>query len=203
MPGAVSRDVQVDWKVHKRINQTHRSATAPKARLACKWMGRESHLYYSGDVLVEERCGPCLDVEVDTADGRAASRNAPCMLRHGKRRHRLVPRTLGADANYHPGALLVEVEQHGTVLHVPLKAKKIRVRSEAAQARRRAKRRMRVVGYRISQRVRKRCKQIIGWGKTVAGPARRKFIGHVRIENSALVCGAACNLLRMSRLASS
>ncbi len=59
---------------------------------------------------------------------------------------------------------------------------------------------MKTLGYRISQRVRKRCEQIIGWGKTVAGLARTKFIGHVRIENSALMCGAAYNLLRMSRL---
>ena len=59
---------------------------------------------------------------------------------------------------------------------------------------------MKSVGYRLSQRVRKRAEQICGWGKTVAGLARTRFIGHVRIENSALIVGSAYNLLRMTRL---
>lgn len=59
---------------------------------------------------------------------------------------------------------------------------------------------MKTVGYRLSQRVRKRVEQIIGWGKTVAGLARSRFVGHERIENSALIAGAAYNLLRMTKL---
>jgi len=59
--------------------------------------------------------------------------------------------------------------------------------SPESHARRRARRRMQTVGYRLSQRVRKRCEQIIGWGKTVAGLARTRFVGLVRIEK----CGAA------------
>lgn len=51
---------------------------------------------------------------------------------------------------------------------------------------------------RLSQRVRKRVEQIIGWVKTTAGLARH--IGHVRIENAALMAGAAYNLLRMVKL---
>ena len=196
------RDVLVDWKGQKRSNQTHRSTTDPDARLARKGLGRESHLCHSGHVLMENRHGLCLDVTVDTADGRAEPRNALRMLHHVKRRHDLVPKTLGADANYHPGPFLLAVEEHGTTPHVPIKAKKIRGRNKQAQARRRAKMRMKTLGHLISQRIRKRCEQIIGWSKTVAGLARTKFIGHVRIENSALMCGAAYNLLRMSRLAS-
>lgn len=194
------RDVLVDWKGQKRSNKTHRSTSDPEARLARKGFGRESHLCHSGHVLMENRCGLCLDVTVDTADGRAEPRNALRMLRHVERRHHLVPETLGADANYHPGPFLLAVEQHGTTPHVPIKAKKIRGQSQEAQARRRAKTRMKTLGHRISQRVRKRCEQIIGWAKTVAGLSRTKFIGHVRIENSALMCGAAYNLLRMSKL---
>ncbi len=194
------RDELVDWKGQKRSNQTHRSTTDPEARLARKGLGRESHLCHSGHVLMENRHGLCMNITVDTADGRAEPRNALRMVRHVERRHHLVPETLGADANYHPGWFLVALEEHGTTPHVPIKAKKIRGQSQEAQARRRAKIRMKTLGYRISQRVRKRCEQIIGWGKTVAGLARTKFIGHVRIENSALMCGAAYNLLRMSRL---
>jgi hypothetical protein len=59
---------------------------------------------------------------------------------------------------------------------------------------------MNTAGYRLSQRVRKRAEQIFGWGKTVAGLARTRFIGHERVESSALITGAAYNLLRMTRL---
>ena len=56
------------------------------------------------------------------------------------------------------------------------------------------------VGYELSQRVRKRVEQVIGWAKTVAGQARTRFVGRVRIEMDAMVAGAAYNLLRMTRL---
>jgi transposase len=198
--GAGSRDESVDWRGEKRSNATHRSTTDPEARLARKGNGREAHLCHSGHVMMDNRSGLCLNITVDTADGHAERRNALRMLKHVKQRHHLVPRTAGMDMGYKPGEFLLEVEQHGTTPHVPMPDEPIKGNSRAAQARRRAKRRMQTVGYRLSQRVRKRCEQIIGWGKTVAGLARTRFIGHDRIENSALMAGAAYNLLRMTRL---
>lgn len=59
---------------------------------------------------------------------------------------------------------------------------------------------MRQVGYAISQRVRKRVEQVIGWNKTVAGLARTRFIGHARVAMDVLMSVAAYNLLRMTRL---
>lgn len=199
-PDAGSRDVSVDWRGQKRSNATHRSTTDAEARLARKGNGRESHLCHSGHVMMENRSGLCLGLTVDTADGHAQRRNALRMLRHVERRHGLVPRTTGMDAGYKAGEFLADVQEHGSVPHVPIPPDPIRGDSPGAEARRRARRRMKTVGYRLSQRVRKRCEQIIGWGKTVAGLARTRFIGHVRIENSALIAGAAYNLLRMTKL---
>jgi transposase len=199
-PGAGGRDASVDWRGQKRSNATHRSTTDPDARLARKGNGKESHLCHSAHVLMENRSGLCLAVTVDRADGHAERRNALRMLRHLRRRHRLAPRTAGLDAGYKAGEFLVEMEAHGVTPHVPIPDDPIRGDSPAAGARRRARRRMSTVGYRLSQRVRKRAEQIIGWGKTVAGLARTRFLGHVRIENSALIAGAAYNLLRMTRL---
>jgi hypothetical protein len=76
----------------------------------------------------------------------------------------------------------------------------VRAKDERGRARKRAKRRIGQVGYKISQRVRKRIEQVIGWTKTVAGQARTRFIGRPRIEMDALIAGAAYNLLRMTRL---
>lgn len=197
---AGARDASVNWRGERRSNATHRSATDPEARLARKGHGKEAHLCHSGHVLMDNRSGLCLAVTVDGFDGHAERRNALRMLRHVERRHGLVPRTIGMDAGYKGGEFLVEVEAHGSVPHVPIPDDPIQGESPGAEARRRARRRMRTVGYGLSQRVRKRCEQIIGWGKTVAGLARTRFIGHVRIENSALIVGAAYNLLRMTKL---
>jgi hypothetical protein len=59
---------------------------------------------------------------------------------------------------------------------------------------------MRNAGYELSQRIRKRAEQILGWGKTFGGLARTRFIGHERIENGALIVGAAYNIIRMTKL---
>lgn len=198
--GTAGRDTAVDWRGQKRSNATHRSTTDPDARLARKGNGKESHLCHSGHVMMENRSGLCLAVTVDTADGHAERRNALRMLRHVERRHGLVPRTTGMDAGYKAGEFLCAIEAHGSTPHVPIPDDPIRGDTPEAHARRRARRRMSTVGYRLSQRVRKRVEQIIGWGKTVAGLARTRFIGHERIESSALIAGAAYNLLRMTRL---
>lgn len=198
--GSSSRDVSVSWRGERRRNATHRSTTDPESRLARKGNGREAHLCHSGHVMMENRSGLCLSITVDCADGHAERRNALRMLRHVHKRHGLVPRTVGMDEGYKPGEFLLKVERHGSIPHVPQPHAPIKDHSPAGDARRRAKRRMKTVGYRLSQRVRKRCEQIIGWSKTVAGLARTRFIGHERIESSALLCAAAYNLLRMTKL---
>jgi hypothetical protein len=101
------------------------------------------------------------------------------------------------------GEFLDELEdKYQTKPHVPIRKGKIKATDEAGQARRRARRRMKTTGYAISQRIRKRVEQIIGWGKTVGHLARTRFLGHQRIEMEALLTGAAYNLLRMTRLRS-
>lgn len=194
------RDALVNWRGERRSNATHRSTTDPEARLYKKGNGGEAHLCHSGHVMMENRSGLCLSITVDRADGHAERRNALRMLRHAERRHGLVPRTIGMDAGYRAGEFLCAIEAHGSTPHTPMGDDVIRGDSPRADARRRARRRMKTDGYRLSQRVRKRVEQIIGWAKTVAGLARTRFIGHERIENSALIAGAAYNMLRMTRL---
>ncbi|MFG0283159.1 MAG: IS5 family transposase [Phycisphaerales bacterium JB039] len=198
--GGGGRDIPVDWRGQKRSNATHRSTTDPQARLARKGGGKESHLCHTGHITMENRSGLCLAVAVDGFDGHAERRNALRMLRHIERRHGMIPRTVGMDAGYQAGAFLMRVEQRGIVPHVPMPVEPARGDDVESRARRRAQRRRRTIGYRLSQRKRKRVEQIIGWAKTSAGLARTRFVGHRRIENSLLMAGAAYNLLRMTRL---
>ncbi len=198
--GSASRDESVDWRGDRRTNETHRSTTDPEARFARKGNGKEAHLSHSMHVLMENRSGLCLDVRMDAADGKAERRSALAMLGRFKRRHGLSPATLGADAGYDDGAFLRELEKSGITPHVAMKRGRAKAKDEKGDARRRAARRVGQVGYELSQRVRKRVEQVIGWTKTVAGQARTRFVGRARIEMDAMVAGAAYNLLRMTRL---
>lgn len=196
-----SRDASVDWRGERRTNETHRSRVDPDARFARKGDGKEAHLCHSMHVLMENRSGLCLNVCMDAADGKAERRAALSMLARFRRRHGRCPRTLGADAGYDDGAFLSAIEAQGIVPHAPTKKGPITARDERGDARRRARKRMGQVGYALSQRVRKRVEQVIGWCKTVAGMARARFVPRARIEMDALVSCAAYNLIRMAKLA--
>ncbi len=199
--GEGGRDTLRDWHGQKRSNDTHRSTTDPDALLARKGNGKEAQLCHSGHVLMDNRNGLCLDVAIDHATGTAEREQALEMLARVRRRHKLRPRTVGFDAGYDDGEFLDELERrHKIKPHVPVRRGKIKATDAAGEARRRARRRSRTKGYAISQRIRKRVEQIIGWGKTVGHLARTRFLGHERIEMEALLTGAAYNLLRMTRL---
>lgn len=195
------RDQLVDWRGKRRSNATHRSKTDPEARLARKGWGKEAHLSHSGHLMMENRYGLCVAVAVDQADGHAERRCARKMVMHVHRRHGIEPLTVGLDAGYVDGEFLAELElERGIVPHVPIPDCPILADDEGGEARRRARRRRRTVGYRLSQRVRKRIEQIFGWAKTTGNLARTRFIGRERIELEAVMTGAAYNLIRMANL---
>lgn len=199
-PGG-GRDTLKDWKGQKLSNATHRSATDPDALLARKGNGREATLCHSGHVLMDNRSGLCLDVSVGYADGYAEREHAVEMLERLKRTHQLRPGTVGLDTGYDDGEFLEDLERKLKVTpHVPVRSGPLKADDAAGRARRRARRRMKTRGYALSQRIRKRVEQIIGWGKTTGRWLRTRFLGHERIQCEALVTGAAYNLLRMTRL---
>jgi len=195
------KDQWVDWRGQKRSNATHRSTTDPEARLARKGNGKEAQLSHSGHVLMENRNGLVLDVRVDKADGHPERRAARRMLGRVRRRHRLRPRTVGFDTGYDDGDFIRQIEKSGAAPHVPIRCGTIKAQDANGEARRRARSRMKTVGYGISQRVRKRVEQIMGWCKTTANLGRTRFVGRPKIQLEGWITAAAYNLLRMSHLA--
>ena len=191
----------VNFHHEKRSNKTHRSIVDPEARLARKGKGKPALLSHSAHVLMENRSGLCLDIAVDEANGYAERIQSAAMLDHVHRRHRLWPRTLGADAGYKDGAYLHALEQFGIDPHVPVGDGPIRGDDAASQARRRARYRGSTTAYGISQRIRKRVEEIFGWCKAVGGLARCRFVGRWKLKQQGEVTAAAYNLLRMARLA--
>lgn len=86
----------VNFRGHKRSNSTHESKTDADARLMRKGRGKEAKLCYSAHVLMENRNGFVVDIEVAHATGTAEREQALAML------GRLGPKakTVGADRAY-------------------------------------------------------------------------------------------------------
>lgn len=61
----------VNFHGEKRRNETHESTTDPEARLARKSGGRESKLAFCGNVMIENRNGLVVDVELLPPSGTA------------------------------------------------------------------------------------------------------------------------------------
>jgi transposase len=191
----------VNFRGEKRSNRTHRSLTDPEARLARKSKGVGSQLAHTAHVLMENRNGLVVDVSVSEANGRAERTEALTMVRRARKRHRLKPKTLGADKGYAAGAFLNELESKEKIVPmIPIPKGAIRAAGPEAEARRRARRRQRTKGYQTSQRIRKRVEETFGWTKTIGGLRRSRHVGRWKIGQQALIVNAAYNLLRMARL---
>jgi transposase len=180
----------VNFHGEKRSNETHESTTDPEAKLARKG-GKESKLSYSGNVLMENRSGLCVDVRVAPATGYAERDEALEMLRRLRRRG-YAPKTLAADKGYCIGDFPQKVLDLGIKPHLAVPAN--------APASSPARRFVRSKGYKVSQVIRKRVEEIFGWGKSIAGLRRTKLKGRRRTWDGSYLIMAAYNLTRMIRL---
>lgn len=70
-PSDGGRNPAVDFRGEQRANDTHASRTDPEARLARKGPGREAKLCFTGHVLMENRHGLVVDVQITQASGTA------------------------------------------------------------------------------------------------------------------------------------
>ncbi len=200
-PGESGSNPSVDFRGTRRSNETHASTTDSEARLAKKSPGGGAQLGHSGHVLMENRHGLCLDIRVARADGYAERKMAKKMLRRFRRRHRLVPETLGGDAGYEAGEFLRTIEEDLDITpQVPITAERVVAPNADGDARRRMLRRMKTLGYQISQKARKKVEQIFGWLKQPGGLRKVRHVGRWKIQQVAYLWGAAYNLLRMAKL---
>lgn len=181
----------VDFHGEPRSNATHESTTDPEARLARKGAGKEAKLAFSGNALMENRNGLCLDIHIMSANGYAEREAALAMLsRQGRKR--IKPKTLGADKGYHTKDFIARLRKRGVIPHV--------ARIENRQTPGLDARTTRHDSYVLSQRKRKRIEEIFGWMKTVGGLRKTRVKGIARTQQLAHLAGAAYNLLRISRL---
>ena len=183
---AGNRDV--DFRGQKRSNATHQSTTDPEARLRKKASGHEAKLSFALHALMENRHGLYVDLRLTPSVGVTESEAALEMLRE-----RPTARTVGADKGYHFGPFVHGCRQLGIAPHVAV-AKGRHIAGLDGRT-------TRTSGYQVSQRIRKQIEEGFGWMKTVGGFRKTRFKGIGRTQLCAYFVGAACNLVRMARLA--
>jgi transposase len=182
------RNAQVNFKGEQRSNDTHASTTDADARLYKKAQGDKSRLCHMGHILMENRNGLIVDVEVTKASGTAEREAALAML--GRRSNQRKRVTVGADKGYDCKAFVKGCRRLKVTPHVAAKDQHSAIDGRT----------QRHEGYKASLKVRKRIEEAFGWMKTVGGLAKTKLIGQAKLAGHALMCFAAYNLVRMGSI---
>ena len=189
--GLGGRNSEVDFRGHKRSNETHASTTDPDARLYRKSAGTGARLCYMGHVLMENRHGLVVDTETTRAAGFAERLTAVAMIddiaRPDGRRI-----TLGADRAYDTRDFVADLRDRCVTPHV---AQNTSGRRSAIDART-----TRHAGYDASQRIRKRIEEVFGWAKSAAGQGKTRYRGLARVRFAFTLTVAAYNLVRLPKL---
>lgn len=185
--GGGGRNPSVNFRGKPRKNDTHASRTDPNARLYRKAKGRPAQLCYIGHALMENRSGLIVDTRLTEANGRAERRAALEMIREIPAGPRL---TLGADAGYNTRGFVRDLRECHVTPHVAGKRRYSAIDTRTT----------RHEGYSLSQRARKRIEEFFGWGKTVGGLAKTRFIGPDKVGWELAFTALAYNLRRAPKL---
>lgn len=180
-----------DFKGQSRSNDTHESKTDPDSKLYRKGHGREAKLAYIGNVLMENRNGLVVDMNVVTASGTAETSAALDLVASALPTSHQI--TLGADKAYDTRGFVESARDLGITPHVA--QNQHARRSSAIDSRT-----TRHEGYGVSQRIRRRIESIFGWMKTVGGFRRTRYKGRAKTELYAHIAAAAFNLMRVAKM---
>jgi transposase len=180
----------VNFHGEKRSNQTHESKTDPDARLARKSGGQESKLAYCGNVMIENRNGLVVDVELLSPSGMAERDAAMLMAQRIEVTKRV---TIAADKAYDTKDFVAVMRDLKVTPHVAQNEK--RPGGSAID-----RRTTRHAGYQISQRKRKRIEEVFGWMKTVGILRKTRHRGVCKVGWIFTFTAAAYNLVRMRNL---
>ncbi len=184
----------IDFRGEKRRNDTHQSTTDPESVLYRKANGKEAKLCFGAHLLMENRHGLCADFTLHHPIAEPEPAAALKQLDEHRTLHPgVAPASIGADKNYHRKDFVNGCRQRDIAPHV---ACKHNVKVDGLDGRTTGKK-----SYTISQRIRKRVEEIIGWIKVIGGLRRSRYRGIERTQAFGYFVAATYNLLRMARLA--
>lgn len=185
----------VDWRGHRRSNQTHRSTTDPDARWAKKSTQEGAVPAYTVNGVMENRHRVLVGIGVERCQGPTAEHvGALGLFDRIRQRLGLQPTTVGADKGYFAQAFLEALDTRRVEPHVAVKA------AGRAPAHTRVREHQQDAGYQASQRARKKIEELWGEAKDQHGLRRfwRRTLDNVRQE--ALMIGWLLNLKRLAKL---
>lgn len=177
----------LDFKGESRRNDTHESTTDADAKLVRKGPGKEAKLCFGAHLAMENRHGLCVRFAVKPAVGVTETAAALEQLAELKA-NGFRPKSVGADKGYHNGEFIQGARQLGAVPHPALKQNQdpLHVRLTATHA--------------VSQLIRKRIEELIGWCKTTGNFRKSRYRGVERTHAQGQYVAIACNLVRMAKL---
>jgi transposase len=184
----------VNFRGEKRCNQTHQSTTDPQSVLYRKASGQEAKLCFGGHVLMENRNGLCAEFTVHNPITEPEPAMALRQLEeHAQMHEGAAPATVGADKAYHQERFVRGCREREMAPHATCK--------DGINVSGLDKRTTQKPGYQISQQIRKRTEEIIGWMKVVGGLRRSRYLGIERTQAWAYFVAGTYNLVRMAKLA--
>ncbi len=185
----------IDFRGEKRSNKTHQSKTDPDAKLANKGMGTASMVGYTVNGLMENRNRILLGINVESFRGPASEMEGGKSLIddfHGKHDIRL--KTLGADKGYFAEPFIRSLMRRRIKPHIAVFERRDQ------EIHRKVKRMGKTVGYRLSQRARKKIEELWGEAKCWHGFRMFQRRGLMNVREEAYLMGWLLNLKRLSKL---
>src|ERR1700690_3315530 len=182
----------INFHGEQRRNATHRSTTDPESVLYRKANGQASKLCFGTQVLMENRHGLCAAITVHNPIAQDEPTVALAQVDEHRQLHAAKITTLGADKAYHQKKFVAGCRQREVSPHTACK--------EGIEVSGLDGRTTGCVGYRTSQRLRKRVEEIFGWMKMVGGLRRTRYRGVERTQAWAYFVAGTYNLLRITNL---
>jgi hypothetical protein len=147
------------------------------------------------NALMENRNRILLGIGVEVFRSSASeTEGCKALLQRAKRRLGLTPKTLGADKGYFCEGMIEHLLEQGIEPHIAADDRGQRA------AHTRVRMRQRGVGYRLSQRARKKIEELFGEGKDWHGLRRFRRRGLPRVREETWMIGWVLNLKRLAKL---
>jgi len=188
----------VNFRGERRSNATHRSRTDPDCRFVSKGAsGTGAFPGYTVNALMENRHRLLLGFDTEIFRS-VASETAGCLalLQRAKRRLAFIPTTLGGDKGFFSVGFIEALLGRGIEPHIAVDTRG----RQPAHAR--VRMRARGLGYRLSQRARKKIEELFGEGKDWHGLRRFRRRGLLRVRQETYLIGWVLNLKRLATLLS-
>jgi transposase len=185
----------VTFRGERRSNQTHVSTTDPDAKLANKGNGTLAMVGYTVNGLMENRHRLLLGINVESFRGPASETDGGrALLDRFHATHDLRIQTVGADKGYFAKPFLAALFRRRIKPHIAAKT----TGREAVHQR--VRRMGRTVGYRLSQRARKKIEELWGEAKCWHGFRCFRRRGLLQVRDEAYLMGWLLNVKRLAKL---